>query len=56
MAIWQPRGLGIGFIALGGAIASFATGVTTPENLPAIRLILVNNTLILAAFWRLCSL
>ena len=53
MAIWQPRGLGIGFIALGGAIASFATGVTTPENLPAIRLILVNNTLILAAVFAL---
>jgi arsenical pump membrane protein len=53
IAIWQPRGLGIGFIALGGAIASLATGVATPENLPAIGLILGNNTLILAALFAL---
>ncbi|HLO49060.1 MAG TPA: ArsB/NhaD family transporter, partial [Kamptonema sp.] len=49
IAIWRPRGLGIGFSALGGAIAALATGVATPENLPAARVILGNNTISLAA-------
>jgi arsenical pump membrane protein len=49
IAIWQPRGLGIGFSALGGAIATLATGAIALQNLPAARVILGNNTLTLAA-------
>ena len=34
LILWQPRGLGIGFSALGGAILALATGVVTLQDIP----------------------
>ena len=34
--IWQPRGLGIGWSAMGGAVLALATGVITPGDIPVV--------------------
>lgn len=34
--IWQPRGLGIGWSATGGALLALATGVITPHDIPIV--------------------
>lgn len=44
LVIWQPRGLGIGFSALGGALLALATGVITLENIPEVWAIVWNAT------------
>ncbi len=44
LVIWQPRGLGIGFSALGGALLALATGVVTWENIPQVWAIVWNAT------------
>jgi arsenical pump membrane protein len=50
LIIWRPKGLGIGFSALGGALLALATGVVTLDNIWAIRVILGNTTFTLLAF------
>lgn len=44
LVFWQPRGLGIGFSALGGALLALATGVITWENIPQVWAIMWNAT------------
>ncbi|APZ41963.1 arsenic transporter [Acidihalobacter ferrooxydans] len=34
--IWQPRGLGIGWSAMSGAVLALATGVITPGDIPVV--------------------
>ncbi len=36
LVIWQPRGLGIGFSALGGALLALATGVASLQNISTV--------------------
>jgi len=50
LIIWRPKGLGIGFSALGGALLGLATGVVTLDNIWEIRVILGNTTFTLIAF------
>jgi arsenical pump membrane protein len=45
LVIWQPRGLGIGFTALGGALLAFATGVVTLQDISTMWLLVWNATL-----------
>lgn len=44
LVIWRPKGLGIGFSALGGAILVLATNIVSPANLPAFVWIILANT------------
>lgn len=50
LIIWRPKGLGIGFSALGGALLALATGVVTLDNMWEMRVILGNTTFTLLAF------
>ncbi|EQD30406.1 Arsenical pump membrane protein, partial [mine drainage metagenome] len=34
--IWQPRGLGIGWSALAGAVVALVTGVITLNDIPVV--------------------
>jgi arsenical pump membrane protein len=49
LVIWQPRGLGIGFSALGGALLALATGVVTLQDIPTVWAIVWNATFTLIA-------
>ncbi len=49
LVIWQPRGLGIGWSALGGAILSLATGVVTLDDIIQVWGIVGNATFTLVA-------
>jgi len=44
LVIWQPRGLGIGWSAAGGALVALATGVITPADIPVVWAIVWNAT------------
>ncbi len=45
LVIWQPRGLGIGFSAFGGALLALATGVVTLQDVATIWALVWNPTL-----------
>ena len=49
LVIWQPRGLGIGFSALGGALLALVTGVVTLQEVPQVWAIVWNATFTLIA-------
>jgi arsenical pump membrane protein len=49
LVIWQPRGLGIGFSALAGALLALATGVVTLQDIPTVWAIVWNATFTLIA-------
>ncbi len=49
LVIWQPRGLGIGFSALGGALLALATGVVTWQDIPTVWALIWNATFTLVA-------
>ena len=49
LVIWQPRGLSIGFSALGGALLALATGVITLQDIPTVWAIVWNATFTLIA-------
>ena len=36
LVIWQPRGLGIGWSAIGGALVALATGVISLADIPVV--------------------
>lgn len=44
LVIWQPRGLGIGFSAVGGALLTLATGVVTLQDVATIWALAWNPT------------
>ncbi len=44
LVIWQPRGLGIGWSALGGAIVALLAGVIQPGDIPVVWNIVWNAT------------
>lgn len=47
LILWQPRGLGIGFSALGGALFALATGVVTLQDIPTAWAVVWNASLTL---------
>lgn len=49
LVIWQPRGLGIGFAAMLGALLALVTGVVTLEDLPTVWALVWNATFTLVA-------
>jgi arsenical pump membrane protein len=44
LVIWQPRGLGIGFSAVGGALLALATGVVTLQDISTVWALAWNPT------------
>ena len=44
LVIWQPRGLGIGWSAIGGALLALATGVISLADIPVVWNIIWNAT------------
>ena len=49
LVIWQPRGLRIGFSAVGGALLALTTGVITLQDVPTVWAIVWNATFTLIA-------
>jgi len=49
LVIWQPRGLGIGFAAMFGALLALTTGVVALEDLPTVWALVWNATFTLIA-------
>lgn len=49
LVIWQPRGLGIGFAAMLGALLTLVTGVVSLEDLPTVWALVWNATFTLIA-------
>lgn len=49
LVIWRPRGLGIGLIALGGALLALATGVVTLQDVSTVWAIVWNANLTVIA-------
>lgn len=68
LVIWQPRGIGIGWSATGGALVALATGVITFHDIPIVwhivwnatftfvALIVISLTLDEAGFFHWCAL
>lgn len=44
LVIWQPRGLGIGFTAIGGALLALASGVVTLQDISTVWALVWNAT------------
>ena len=44
LVIWQPKGLGIGWSAIGGALLALATGVISLADIPVVWNIIWNAT------------
>ena len=51
LAIWQPRGLGIGWSAMGGAVLALLTGVIGWGDVPVVWHIVWNATFTFGAGW-----
>lgn len=49
LVIWQPRGLGIGFSAMAGALLALVTGVVTWQDIPTVWVLVGNGTLTIVA-------
>lgn len=49
LIIWQPRGLGFGFSALGGALLALVTGVVRLQDIPVVWAMVGNATVTLIA-------
>jgi arsenical pump membrane protein len=49
LVIWQPRGLGIGFSAMAGALLALATGVVTWQDIPSVWVLVGGATFTLVA-------
>lgn len=45
LVVWQPRGLGIGFAAVGGALLALVTGVVTLQDISTVWTLVWNATL-----------